>query len=102
MLSVIAEIEIADGKREEFLSQFSQVVPLVQAEEGCIEYGPTVDVVTEIPAQVKYRENVVTIVEKWESLDALMAHLVAPHMDEYRDRVKHLVVGSALRVLESV
>lgn len=102
MLSVIAEIEVADGKRDEFLDEFRKVVPLVLAEDGCVEYGPTVDAVTDIPAQIPRRDNVVTIVEKWESLDALKAHLVAPHMTEYRGRVKDLVVGSVLRILDAV
>ena len=102
MLSVIAEIEIADGKREEFLAEFRKVVPLVLAEDGCVEYGPTLDAVTDISAQIPIRENIVTIVEKWESVDALKAHLVAPHMTEYRVRVKSFVVGSVLRILDAV
>lgn len=102
MLSVIAEIEIADGKREEFLAEFRKVVPLVLAENGCVEYGPTLDAVTDISAQIPIRENIVTIVEKWESVDALKAHLVAPHMTEYRVRVKSFVVGSVLRILDAV
>jgi quinol monooxygenase YgiN len=102
MLSVIAEIEIADGKREEFLAEFRKVVPLVLAEAGCVEYGPTLDAVTDISAQIPIRENIVTIVEKWQSVDALKAHLVAPHMTEYRVRVKGFVVGSVLRILDAV
>lgn len=102
MLSVIAEIEVADGKRDEFLDEFRKVVPLVLAEDGCVEYGPTVDAVTDIAAQIPRRDNVVTIVEKWESVDALKAHLVAPHMTEYRGRVKDLVAGSVLRILDAV
>lgn len=102
MLSVIAEIEIADGKREEFLAEFRKVVPLVLAENGCVEYGPTLDAVTDISAQIPIREDIVTIVEKWESVDALKAHLVAPHMTEYRVRVKSFVVGSVLRILDAV
>ena len=102
MLSVIAEIEIADGKREEFLAEFRKVVPLVLAEDGCVEYGPTLDAVTDISAQIPIREDIVTIVEKWESVDALKAHLVAPHMTEYRVLVKSFVVGSVLRILDAV
>src|SRR5436190_13081656 len=100
MIHVIATIELVAGKREAFLTEFRQVVPLVRAEAGCLEYGPTVDVPTGILVQVPLREHVVTIVEKWESLDALRAHLAAPHMAEYRQRVQHLVVGTQLQVLQ--
>ena len=76
-------------------------MPQVLAEHGCIEYGPTIDVETNIGAQISTRPNVVTVVEKWESLDALKAHLVAPHMMAYRPKVKDFVESSELRVLEN-
>ncbi len=75
-------------------------MPDVRAEKGCIEYGPTVDLKTDIKAQIPLRENTVTIVEKWESLQALQAHLQAPRMTAYRERVKDLVVGVSLQVLQ--
>jgi quinol monooxygenase YgiN len=100
MIHVIAAIEIAPGRRDDFLAEFHKVVPLVQQENGCLEYGPTIDVPTDIPAQPAPRADVVTVVEKWESLDALKAHLVAPHMNEYRERVKDLVKGATIHVLE--
>ena len=73
MVHVIASIEVARGKRDDFLKEFHRLVPLVRAETGCIEYGPTVDVASGIGAQAAVREDVVTIVEKWSDLDALKA-----------------------------
>jgi quinol monooxygenase YgiN len=102
MIHVIATIDIADGKRDAFLAEFRKLVPLVRAEKGCIDYGPAVDVATGIPAQIPQRDNVVTVVERWESLDALRAHLQAPHMLEYRARVKDLVRGVKIQVLQPV
>ena len=100
MIYVIATIDVKPGKRDAFLAEFHRNVPNVLAEKGCIEYGPNVDVKTEIKAQIPLRDDVVTIVEKWESLKALQAHLVAPHMAAYRERVKEIVVGSKLQILE--
>ncbi|MFH1569176.1 MAG: antibiotic biosynthesis monooxygenase [Gemmatimonadota bacterium] len=40
------------------------------------------------------------MVEQWASLAALQAHLGAPHMATYRQRVKDLVKGVSLQVLE--
>jgi len=100
MIFVIATIEVKPGKREAFLAEFHKNMPNVRAEKGCLEYGPSVDAKTDIKAQIPLRENVVTIVEKWESLDALHAHLAAPHMATYRERVKDLVVGVTLQILE--
>ena len=100
MIHVIATVEVRPGQREAFLAEFHRVMPFVQAEAGCLEYGPTIDVAAALGVQVPMRDNVVTIVEKWESLDALHAHLTASHMGEYRQRVKDLVVSVKLQVLQ--
>ncbi len=100
MIFVIASIELNPGTRDSFLREFRQIVPLVCAEAGCIEYGPTVDATTDLPAQGPLRADCVTVVEKWESLDHLKAHLVAPHMMEYRPKVKDFVQAVKLQILE--
>lgn len=100
MIYVIATLELAVGRRAEFLAAFQANVPHVLAEEGCLEYAPTVDLQTEIAAQPPARKDVVTVVEKWRDLNALHAHLVAPHMVRYRERVKGMVLGSTLQILE--
>ena len=75
-------------------------MPKVRAEDGCIEYGPTVDAETKIAAQIARRPNTVTIVEKWRDLPAPEAHLAAPHMTPYRATVKPWVVSTQLQILE--
>ncbi|HEY1173484.1 MAG TPA: putative quinol monooxygenase [Verrucomicrobiae bacterium] len=100
MIHVIATIELHPGKRPAFLQEFHRLVPLVHAEDGCFEYGPTIDLQTSIPAQGHAREDVVTVVEKWADLPALEAHLQAPHMLEYRGKVKDYVVSVKLHVLQ--
>ena len=100
MIFVIASVELKQGKRDDFLDEFRKIVPLVREERGCLEYGPTVDVATNIAAQGEVRENVVTVVEKWQSIEDLEAHLIAPHMMEYRGKVKDMVAGTRLQILE--
>jgi quinol monooxygenase YgiN len=100
MIHVIATIEVVPGKRDEFIGHFNANVPNVLAEDGCLAYGPTVDLETDLAVQIPLRDNVVTIVEQWESLDHLKAHIVAPHMATYREKVKDIVKGASLQVLE--
>lgn len=102
MIYVIATIEVTAGKRAEFLAEFQPLVPLVRAEAGCVQYGPAVDVATTLPGHVPAREHVVTVLEQWESLEALERHLIAPHMLQYRARVKEkrLVAATSLRILQ--
>ncbi len=100
MIHVIAKIEVAAGKRAEFLEAFAGLIPQVRAEDGCIEYGPAVDAETDISAQQAVGADTVVVVEKWESVDALKAHLVAPHMNEYRSQVKEIVTTTTIHILE--
>lgn len=100
MIHVIATITLAAGKRAEFLKHFHALVPLVKAEVGCMDYGPAVDIASGIPIQKPVRPDVVVVVEQWSGLDALRAHLVAPHMQAYREKVKNLVTDTQLLVLE--
>ncbi|MDE2251828.1 MAG: antibiotic biosynthesis monooxygenase [Gammaproteobacteria bacterium] len=99
MIVVVATVELRPGARERFLAELAALAPVVLRETGCIEYWPTVDVASGLGAQVPLRSDVVTIVEKWESLPALAAHAVAPHMQAYRLRVVDLVAKTALQVL---
>ena len=99
MIHVIATIELTPGTRDAFLTEFRKLILDVKAEAGCIAYGPAVDAETDIPTQARIGADKVVIVEQWESVAALKAHAVAPHMQAYRVRVKEFVKGMELRVL---
>lgn len=101
MITVIASIEIKPESVIEFIQIFRENVPKVLEEDGCIEYYPTVDMQTDISAQVT-DPSIVTIIEAWDSIEALKRHLASPHMDIYREKVKDLVVGVSLKILQSV
>lgn len=100
MIHVIAAIEVNEGRRADLLAEFQKIVPLVRDEAGCLEYGPAIDAETDIAVQTGPRQNVVTVVEKWESLDSLRAHLEAPHMVEFRSQVKEIVIDISLQILD--
>jgi quinol monooxygenase YgiN len=102
MIHVIATIRTVPGKREALLAAFRDLVPQVRAERGCVEYGTAVDLATPIQAAAEVREDAVIVVEKWESVAALEDHLAAPHMLRHRERVKDLVAGVEIRVLEPI
>jgi len=100
MIHVIAAIEVAQGRRNDLLSVVRELVPKVLEEDGCIEYGPAVDVDASMDIQGDLRENVVVMVEKWESVAALKAHMTVPHMAEFLGEVKEMVKGLSLQILE--
>ncbi len=98
MINVIASIHIKEGRLSEFIKIFKSNIPKVLEEKGCIEYVPTIDVPTGLPPQ-ELNNRVVTIIEKWDSLEDLQAHLSAPHMLAYKEKVKDLVDKLSLKVL---
>ena len=99
MINVIASIRVKAGRVPEFLEIFNANVPSVRKEKGCIEYFPAVDVDTGLPSQ-RMDKNAVTIIEKWESLEALHDHLKSPHMLAYREKVKDMVEDTSIKVLK--
>lgn len=101
MITVIASIYLKENQRSKFIEIFKANIPNVLAEKGCIEYMPTVDVPTGLPIQ-ESDKNVVTIVEKWDCLEALQAHFTASHMIAYKKEVDALVEKLSLKVLEEV
>ena len=98
MINVIASVHIKEGRLSEFIDIFKSNTPLVLEEKGCVEYVPTIDVPTGLPPQ-ELNNNVVTIIEKWGSLEDLQAHLLTPHMLAYKEKVKDLVDKVSLKVL---
>jgi quinol monooxygenase YgiN len=99
MIIVLATIELHPGKRADFLAEFHKIVPKVRAEVGCHEYFPAIDTASGLPVQGPAREDTVVVVEKWESIPSLEAHLIAPHMMEYRPKVKEFVKRVSLQIL---
>ena len=100
MIHVIATIELAPGTRETYSTGFRKIISDVRAEKGLIEYGPAIDAQTDLSNQAEIGPDKVVVVEKWEDLDALKAHSVAPHMQAYRANVKDYVLGVHLLVLD--
>jgi quinol monooxygenase YgiN len=102
MIHVIATIQLKPGSREDYLKILGENVPKVKAEDGCQAYEPTVDVAAGLPVQGSIRPDVVIIIEAWQSLDALRAHLKTPHMAAYREAVKDFVLDLTVQVLQPV
>ncbi len=101
MIHVIATASIVPGRRPEFIRAFNANIPNVLAENGCIQYTPTVDFASGNDRQTPPEEDTVVIIEQWETIEDLENHLVAPHMAEYRERVKDMVRSVQLRITTS-
>jgi quinol monooxygenase YgiN len=100
MIHVVAEIELKPGCREEYLKLFKAHVVKVRAEVGCVAYAPTIDAAGAPMAAHPPRENVVTILEQWQTLADLQAHAQAPHQLAFRKQVGHLMSRGRVEVFQ--
>jgi quinol monooxygenase YgiN len=100
MIQVVAVITAKPGQRENILEHARANLAAVRAEDGCIEYGPVID--ADAGAfQAKLGPDKFMVIEKWESMDALNAHAVAPHMKEFGKKIKDMVADRAIHILTS-
>ncbi|WP_428375378.1 putative quinol monooxygenase [Lichenicoccus sp.] len=101
MINVIAIVTTQPGKRAELLHAIHRNLLAIRAEDGCIEFGPTIDASGPRDLQVPLGDDVLVLVEKWASVEALEAHLQAPHMIEYFARTQALVAHAVVHVLSA-
>ena len=102
MIHVVARITVKVGQRSALIDAMRQLIPLVLAEEGCIAYTPAIDAATDVERQAPADDNVLTMIEQWQSVEHLKAHLAAPHMAQFRDKVGDMVESAQLRILQPV
>ena len=99
MITVIASVTVKKGKVQEFIKGFKENAIKVRREPGCAEYTPAMDVKTDLLPSV-FDENVVTVIEKWESMEALQAHINTPHMKEQFKKDAEFVESMSARLLK--
>ena len=99
MIHVLAIITTKPGKRDEVLGHFRANMPAVHAEAGCIEYGAAVDTEGAPKIQTPYGPDTFVVIEKWESIDALMAHGAAPHMAAYAAKTREHLASRVIHIL---
>ena len=99
MIHVIAIITAKPGQRDNILEAARANIPAVKAEDGCIEYAPTIDAEGLGNFQTKFGPDTFVFVEKWRDAQALKAHAAAPHMAAYAAKVKDLIASRVIHVL---
>jgi quinol monooxygenase YgiN len=107
MIHVIAILTTKPGKREEVLANIRAGLSRVHAEPGCIEYAVASDAEID-PRYAAARTpglnspvgpDTLVFVEKWESLDALDAHIAALPSAPSTIKNRDLVAGRVVHIL---
>ncbi len=102
MVHVIAIITAKPGLREAMLAEVDAVKAIVRAEDGCIEYQPTIDTPNVGDFQTEFGEDTFVVIEKWANMETLRAHARSKHMAEYASKVKDLMANRTVHVMSPV
>ncbi len=89
MLIVLAKAQVGAASMEAARHAIADMVAASNAEEGCIAYAFTEDVL---------HPGVLHIVEKWQDEAALAAHFATPHMAAFGAAI----AGLDFKVIEAV
>lgn len=90
MIYVIATIHTLPGKAAALILGAKPCIDATRREEGCISYDYVQD--TERP-------DVVMVVERWSSREALAAHFLVPHLKAWREARKPLVKSTKVEII---
>jgi quinol monooxygenase YgiN len=100
-VNVVAVITAKPGQRGAILEAFRANMPAVHAEDGCIEYAPTIDAEGMGSFQTPFGEDAFVVIEKWASKDHLMAHAASDHMKAYGAKTKDMIASRVIHVLSA-
>lgn len=102
MIQVVTTVELRPECLAKFLAILVENTPKVKAEDGCLAYEVMMDIASGLPTQGEVRQRTVTLIEAWDNLEALQAHLTIPHMTTFREAVKDYVQRVSHQVLQPV
>ena len=91
-----------DASRADYVERTKAVLAAVRAEKGCLEYRLLGDAATDWDKPQRFGERTLWMLEKWESVAALQAHLQTPHMKAFGPTVRPMRSASTFHVLEDV
>ena len=91
-----------DADVHDYAAKTLAVVPTVRAEDGCRLYTLLKDATTDWDKPMRFGERTMWMLEKWDSVDALKAHLSTPHMKAFGPTVRPMRTSSTFHVLEPV
>ena len=91
-----------DADAADYAAKTLAVVPAVRREDGCRMYTLLKDASTDWDRPMRFGDRTMWMLEKWDSVDALKAHLSAPHMKAFGPTVAPMRASSTFHVLEPV
>ncbi len=88
--------------RATYIAKTKEILAKVRAEPGCLEYRLVGDAVTDWEKPQRSGEKVLWMIEHWDSIQSLKAHLETPHMKAFGPVAQPLRSSGTFQVFEDV
>ncbi len=92
MIYVIATITAEPGKGTQLIKAARNCIDATRREDGCISYDYCQDT---------DNLDMIVVVERWSSREALGKHFVAPHMETWRTERQGLLKSAKVEVIHA-
>ncbi len=92
-LTIVAQIEAKEEKRELVKSELLKLIPITRAEEGCINYDLHQD---------HENPNLFLFFENWESRALWQAHMNNDHLKAYLEATEGAVAEFTLQEMSQI
>ena len=84
MISIIAKVPVKEGKFDEAVALFKEMLPQIAKEEGTLAYSLNKD---------QTNPNTVVILERYRDKAALDAHAATPHFKAFSPKLPPFLAG---------
>jgi quinol monooxygenase YgiN len=92
MIYVVATINTLPGQAPALISGARACIDAARLEEGCISYDYVQDV---------EKADVVMVIERWTSREALAAHMKVPHLAAWREARRPFVKSTKVEIIHA-
>lgn len=99
---VLCRFDLQPGKKDAYAEAVRTITDAVRHEKGCRFYSLVGDAETDMKNQMTFGPDVLWMVECWDSVDALKAHLAAPHMKAFGPKARTLRKSGTFHVLKEL
>jgi quinol monooxygenase YgiN len=82
-----------EGKTDEVIAMYDEMVKETRKEDGCISYNLFQD---------KYNKDILTMIEEWESVEALEAHKNSEHFTRIIPMIAKFRKSAELNIYELI
>lgn len=93
MIYVVSKSVVREDKLEDYKKQTVRLIEETRKEKGCIAYDLCQDI---------NNPNILTFLERWESKEALDAHMKTTHFMEIVPKLKDLRESSELNIYKEI